>query len=137
MGPTWRQLGPFCGQLCASLGELEATLGQLGTSLGRLGTNFGQLSASLGQLGPTWGHLRSDFALLVLNFAHLAFGDPAYEHLLEEVPSAYGVFLLFVECLSYLFNVSTACGMLLPDCLFNSLLLVFHLSNFPDRRHRP
>ena len=80
---------------------------------------------------PTWGQLGSDVAPLVLNFAHLGLGDPACEHLLEKMPSACGLVLLLVECFLYLLNVSTACGMLLFDCLFNSLLLIFYVSKFP------
>ena len=67
----------------------------------------------------------------MLNFAHLGLGDPACEHLLEKMPSACGLVLLLVECFLYLLNVSTACGMLLFDCLFNSLRLIFYVSKFP------
>ena len=67
----------------------------------------------------------------MLNFAHLGLGYPACEHLLEKMPSACGLVLLLVECFLYLLNVSTACGMLLFDCLFNSLRLIFYVSKFP------
>ena len=124
LAPTWANLG----QLAANLGQLGATFAQLGPSLGQLGANLSQLEPKLGQLGANlgliWPFLCSTSPILVSDIRHVS-------TFLKKMPSACGLVLLLVECFLYLLNVSTACGMLLFDCLFNSLRLIFYVSKFP------
>ena len=124
LAPTWANLG----QLGANLGQLGANFARLCPSLGQLGANLSQLEPKLGQLGANLGLI---WPFLCSTSPSLGFGYPACEHLLEKMPSACGLVLLLVECFLYLLNVSTACGMLLFDCLFNSLRLMFYVSKFP------
>ena len=124
LAPTWANLG----KLGTNLGQLGATFARLGPSLGQLGANLSQLEPKLGQLGANlgliWPFLCSTSPIFVSDIRHVS-------TFLKKMPSACGLVLLLVECFLYLLNVSTACGMLLFDCLFNSLRLIFYVSKFP------
>ena len=129
LAPTWANLG----QLGANLGQLGANFARLGPSLDQLGANLSQLEPKLGQLGANlgliWPLLCSTSPIFVSHIRHVS-------TFFKKMRFACGLVLLLVECFLYLLNVSTACGMLLFDCLYNSLRLISYVSKFPGSAAR-